>query len=97
MIKCTKEDLHLLSEEMQSVLSYCKEHKQLNAAMNTEEQYTCTKELTALLLQMLEDMKLYECKAKAVFAKADAMSSTEATYVISLLSLFLKIHVHVDL
>ena len=52
---------------MQRVPSYCKErkaviHGQLNAAVNTEEQYT--KGLIALLLQRLEDVKLDDCKAK---------------------------------
>ena len=50
-------------------------HGQLNAAVNTEEQYT--KGLTALLLRRLEDVKLDDCKAKSVFAKVDAMSSPE--------------------
>lgn len=82
MIKRTEEELHLLSEEVQNVLSYCKErktviHQQLNAAMNTKEQYT--KGLTALFQRMLEDVKLYECKVKAIFAKVDAISSPEAT------------------
>ena len=74
LIKCTEEELSLLTEEMENVLSHCIQRKeciihQLDSIKNNESQYT--NGIISLLHKLLWEVELYHPRAMATFAKLD--------------------------
>ena len=86
LIKRTEEELSLLNEEMENVLSYCIQHKecilhQLDGIKNNESQYT--NGIISLLHKLLWEVELYHSKAMATFAKLDIHHSSSVNVLSS--------------
>ena len=81
-MKHAGEELSLLSEEVQRVLAYCRQQKELIARQvrhtrSNKDQYS--KGLISLLLQKLGDVESYHSKAETTFAKVDRLLPSSET------------------
>ena len=82
LMKRTGEELTLLREEVERVLMYCRQQKELLArkihhTRSSKEQYS--RGLISLLVQKLADVELYHSKAVATFAKVDGLLTSSET------------------